>query len=363
MGGAGAAIPACGGDGGVSVAPPTDDSDAGFEASVPDGSADGGPTCGASLVMCGSACVDTQKDPKHCGTCDHACAASEACRSGECHVVCRIGNATVAAGEADPANACARCDPARSTTDWSLDPDGTACGAGKICMNEACTPTCVIDGEVRVADAVNPANACQRCDPATSTTVWSPRPSFKLLVGGTDVTTQGWSIISVPVSDLTSDADVTQITTSTPNGARTSGQLLLSRANAYEAGKPFTIQFEVLVASVDPHNPLDSGAAILGSFSGAAGISTERRQMIYLDEAAIGWADDTQSAAVGVKNTKHVFELSVDIAQVATVSVDGVAKLTRNAFASNGTIAIGDQTNDPNVDSTMRIRSVTRICP
>ncbi|AKU95994.1 hypothetical protein AKJ09_02658 [Labilithrix luteola] len=53
----------------------------------------------------------------------------------------------------------------------------------------------------------------------------------------------------------------------------------------------------------------------------------------------------------------------MDAANVATVSIDGVAKLTRNNYTTNGTIAIGDQTNDPNVDGVMRIKSVTRACP
>jgi hypothetical protein len=53
----------------------------------------------------------------------------------------------------------------------------------------------------------------------------------------------------------------------------------------------------------------------------------------------------------------------VDAAKVATVSIDGVAKLTRNNFTTNGTIAIGDQTNDANIDGAVRIKSVERLCP
>ncbi|WP_373047008.1 hypothetical protein [Vulgatibacter sp.] len=329
------------------------------------GGAGGGLACGGdpSLVECGDDCVDTQVDPRHCGGCGNACAAGEACLEGECQLVCHIGETTVAAGEADPANPCVRCDPARSTSDWSPDPDGTACGTGQICVDAACTPACLIDGEVHAAGLVNPANACEHCEPAASTSAWSVRPSFPLLVGGTDVEAQGWSIISQPVSSLTSEGDATQLVTSTDAGASTGGQLLLSRPHAYEAGEPFTIQFELQVVSVAAHNTLDSAAAILGSFSGSFGNGTERSQMIYLDEGAIGWADDSGSAAVDTTGASHVYELSVDAEGVATFSVDGAALLTRSGFASNGTIAIGDQTNDPNVDGTMRIRSVTRICP
>ena len=85
---------------------------------------------------------------------------------------------------------------------------------------------------------------------------------------------------------------------------------------------------------------------------------------LVLDGAAIGWADDTQSAAFSITDgAYHVYELAVDAAKVATVSIDGVAKLTRTDFTTNGTIAIGDQTNEANVDGAVRIKSVERLCP
>ena len=118
------------------------------------------------------------------------------------------------------------------------------------------------------------------------------------------------------------------------------------------------------VESVNPHNGLDSAAAIMGSFTPPFGAGNDRNQMIYLDSAKVGWADDTQSFAVSVvDNTYHTYELSVDAANVAQVTVDGVPALTRNGFVWNGAIAIGDQTNDLNVDSALRIRSVTKLCP
>jgi hypothetical protein len=108
---------------------------------------------------------------------------------------------------------------------------------------------------------------------------------------------------------------------------------------------------------------LDSAAAILGSFTPQFGAGNDRNQMVYLDPAKIGWADDSQSFAVTVTNSAyHTYELSVDAAGTATVTVDGIPALTRGGFVFNGAVAIGDQTNDPNVDSTLRIRSVTRLC-
>jgi hypothetical protein len=179
-----------------------------------------------------------------------------------------------------------------------------------------------------------------------------------LLAGGTDVAPQGWTIVMQAPAQITYGGDYVHLQTST------SGQLLLSYPGALDLGKPFKLQVVMLVESVDPHNQFDSAAAIMGSFTPPFGAGNDRSQMIYLDSAKIGWADDTQSVAVAIANNAyHTYELSVDAASVAQVTVDGVPALTRNGFVWNGAIAIGDQTNDANVDSALRIRSVTKLCP
>jgi hypothetical protein len=113
---------------------------------------------------------------------------------------------------------------------------------------------------------------------------------------------------------------------------------------------------------VNPHNAFDSAAAILGAFTGPNGTVKEREQMIYLDDAQLGWADDTQAFAVQ-NDQRHTYELSVDAAGVARVTVDGAPALMRSDFVVNGVLAIGDQTNDASVDSALRIFSVTKLCP
>ncbi|WP_338864574.1 hypothetical protein [Myxococcus stipitatus] len=199
--------------------------------------------------------------------------------------------------------------------------------------------------------------------PATSTTQWSARASIPLLVGGQDVTAQGWRVISQAPSTLTNGPDYVRLATSTNPGGRTSGQLLVALTNALDPAQPFKLRVTMQVESVNTHNSLDSAAAIMGSHSGSAGSGTDRAQMIYLDSAKIGWADDTQSAAFPVTDgAYHVYELAVDSAKVATVSIDGVARLTRNNFTTTGTIAIGDQTNDANYDGVMRIKFVEKLC-
>jgi len=204
--------------------------------------------------------------------------------------------------------------------------------------------------DVDAADAADSAPACV------------PVP---LLVGGTDVTTQGWTVSSgsAPYT-LDYGADYVRLGTSTNGGATTGGQVMLSRANTIDSTRPFILRIEMQVESVATHNPYDAAAAIMASFTPPFGVGVQRNQMIFLDAAKIGWADDTQAIDVAVLGNYHTYEFSLDAANVATVKVDGVASmLTRSGFMTNGTIAIGDQTNEKNVDAAMRIRSVTRVCP
>lgn len=190
-----------------------------------------------------------------------------------------------------------------------------------------------------------------------------------LLTGGTDAAAQGWAIVMQGPATLTNVADFVQLQTSTTPGAKVSGQLLLSYPGAVEMGKPFKIQVVMRVDTVNPHNQFDAAAAILGAFTAQTGFGTtvERAQMIYLDPTKIGWADDSPSFPSSpfsvTDGVYHIYELSVDAGGAATVSVDGIHALARNGFTTNGAIAVGDQTNAPNVDSTLRIRSVTRLCP
>lgn len=217
----------------------------------------------------------------------------------------------------------------------------TACGSGKQAAADA-SPA---------ADAPTPGP-----DAATCPT--------KLLTGGADVAAQGWSVVMQPPATLSNGIDYVELQTMT--GTTTSGQLLLTYPGAVEIGKPFRLQVVMRVEAVTPHNQFDAAAAILGSFTPPAGTTAERDQMIYLDSAKIGWADDnpnTPFAFTVADGAYHSYELSVDAGGVATVSVDSTQALTRNGFKTNGTIAVGDQTNDKGIDSTLRIRSVTRLCP
>jgi hypothetical protein len=210
-------------------------------------------------------------------------------------------------------------------------------------------------------DASSAADAA--ADVATPDAATCPRT---LLAGGTDAAAQGWSVVMQPPATLTNGPDYVMLQTSTSNNV--SGQLLLAYPGAVEIGKPFKIQVVMRVDAVTPRNQFDAAAAILGSFTSqtVSGTVAERNQMIYLDSGKIGWADDSPSFPpfpfTVTDSAYHVYELSVDAGGTATVSVDGTQALTRSGFTTNGAIAVGDQTNDANVDSTLRIRSVTKLC-
>lgn len=317
--------------------------------------------CATDRTRCDERCVDLASDRAHCGACDQPCAAGSACISSTCIPTCTIDATPHPAGTVSPTNACERCDPDTSATSWSARPDGTACGEAASCRDARCIPPCSIDGQLYADGTPNPANGCEKCDASVSTTSWSPGYR-QLLVGGRDVVEQGWTIHQAAPSTLSYGADWTELSSSTNPGGRLSGQLLISYPDAVDPATTFHVRAELQVMAVNRHNQLDAGAALLGAFTPPAGNARDRSQMIYLDDNAIGWSDDTGSSPMQViDGAFHVYELIVKADGLATVSVDGALKLTRPGFTTNGRIALGDQTNDPNVDGTLRIRSVA-VC-
>lgn len=183
-----------------------------------------------------------------------------------------------------------------------------------------------------------------------------------LLEGGTDLELQGWSTVTQSPATITYGDTLVQLETTTTSGAFAGGQLLLVLPDAVEL--PFRLEVVMQVETVNPHNQGDSAAAILGSFTPTFGDGPERSQMIYVDADAVGWGDDSASAPLTITDGgDHTYLLEVDESGNAQLSVDGTQVLTRTGYTTNGTIAIGDQTNDANVDSTLRIRSVRLLCP
>lgn len=228
-----------------------------------------------------------------------------------------------------------------------------ACGSG--------ARTAPADGAVPGSDGSVPGGDAG--GPDSETPPDAPACEKRLLIGGTDPVAQGWSVIMQPPATLTSGADYVALHTSTVTGQSSGGQLLLRYAGAVDPAMPFSIEIVMLVEQAAAHNPFDASLAILPSFTGAFGTTVERGQMLYLQSGEIGWADDTDQVTTPVSDgAYHRYVVSIDASGTEQVSVDGHAALMRVGVVRDGAITIGDQSNDPGLDSTVRVRSVTRLC-
>lgn len=214
------------------------------------------------------------------------------------------------------------------------------------------------DDPARAIDAAAGADGAIDA-PASDAPSCAPR---SLLVGGQPVEPQGWTIVQSGAAAVTLAGDATRLTTTTVGGA--GAHLLLTRAGALDPSRPFAISVELQVAAVAAHNPLDAAAAILAGFTPPFGVGAERAQMLYLDAARVGWADDSAQHAVAVTDGRaHTVRLDYDGAGVMQVRFDGALALTRAGFVPGDTLAIGDQSNDPGLEATVDVRAVTELCP
>ena len=167
-----------------------------------------GDTCNAS-----GACVGSDRDCTDALSC-----TSDACDEDRDQCVnalqadfCAIDGACFPNGTTNPLNECETCDAATSTTAWSprtgvtcddgafctindtCDSTGTCvadpnpCDDGNTCTADTCNEatdtcesattanSCLIDSTCYAEDVVNPANQCQSCQPAVTTSAWTSR--------------------------------------------------------------------------------------------------------------------------------------------------------------------------------------------
>lgn len=114
-------------------------------------------TCVKGTCMCGAG-------PACSGTSDTC--SKGACRCGQgapCTPphVCQAGKCITCSKDAD-------CDDKLSCTKDTC--------SGGACSSAIMSGSCLIAKACRASGAINPADKCQRCDPATSATAWSPVP-------------------------------------------------------------------------------------------------------------------------------------------------------------------------------------------
>ncbi|HUB08746.1 MAG TPA: hypothetical protein VMB50_17190 [Myxococcales bacterium] len=101
------------------------------------------------------------------------CGGTELCYGGVCSDGCEINGTFETSTQVDPANACEECEPAQSNSSWTTLDDGTSCDAGLICSNGSCAAACDIGGTIVAAGDVNLTNACEQCIPSQSTSGWT----------------------------------------------------------------------------------------------------------------------------------------------------------------------------------------------
>jgi Stigma-specific protein, Stig1 len=92
---------------------------------------DGQASCPPTSTVCDGVCVDTTSNVQHCGTCQGACKAGEACNAGTCEIACPGGQ--VACGGlcyqlSNDLQHCGSCT--------------VACKPGEVCGNGLCTSNC-----------------------------------------------------------------------------------------------------------------------------------------------------------------------------------------------------------------------------
>ena len=106
-----------------------------------------------------------------------SCGSGHVCNAGLCGTGCWVNGTLYTSGAVNPANACQTCQPGISDTAWSDTAKGASCGAGQVCSFAGCQSGCWIDGSLYSSGAAKPGNPCQTCQPAVSVTAWADSAS------------------------------------------------------------------------------------------------------------------------------------------------------------------------------------------
>jgi len=239
-----------------------------------------------------------------------------------------------------------------------LAPEGAPCGDGlRPCpTGQMCNPA-----DNRCYDDPQPG---VDAPPRDSTSVDAPSSSAcvprRLLTGGTDVTAQGWTIERSGAGTITYSPGLTTLTTTA--NAR---QLIVLRG-AFPPDR-WALQITGELVATGGCTPNNAAAAFMASFHDPSGDATDYARMLCVAESNIAWGDGTSSLMVAFNSvgTIKLERTTTTIAGIkATVqATNGQASITAGPFTSNGAVAIGDQSTEPGLDSTMRIVSVDLMCP
>ena len=177
---------------------------------------------------------------------------------------------------------------------------------------------------------------------------------------------QGWLSIST-VTPLDVGANESTLTLNTIEVLRKIDQLpgkavvWFYKEVPFDFKSGFSIEFTLRVHKVEkPHNFLDAGIMFYGSTIDPSSNFTggPRNQMLFFDEDAIGWGDETEKFEMDTTDSFHTYTLTVDDHGVAKVYVDGVLRLKRKKWEGIPRIGFGDMTNDLGVNGKFSIGDI-----
>ncbi len=112
---------------------------------------DGACTSGDATVVCRSGACSVTDVCEPNGGCEvnADCSAGNVCSSNACVSGCSINGTFYGPGVANPANSCQVCSPATSTSAWSNEPNGTTCGLGGVCSSGTCQTQVAVPNVVK----------------------------------------------------------------------------------------------------------------------------------------------------------------------------------------------------------------------
>jgi hypothetical protein len=236
-------------------------------------------------------------------------------------------------------------------------PEGAPCGEG--------LRTCPTDQTCNLAD--------HRCyfDPRPGTDASTPggdgslaidAPAGacaprRLLTGGQPVEAQGWTIERAGASTVTYGGGMTTLTTT--GDAR---QLIVLR-NAFPPAQ-WALTITAQVVQSGGCAPSHAAAAFMAGFHEPVGDAADRARMLCASESSTAWGDGSVSVGATLATLGQLrLERTASGLRAVVLSASGMGTLSSGGFTSNGTIAIGDQTTNAGLDSTIKIVSVDLMCP
>ena len=136
-------------------------------------------------VACPCATSADCDDQRDCT--DDVCTPQKTCQNILRPGHCLIDGACIHEGDLDPGDVCRSCKSGIATLDWTAAADGSACTSdghsctadvcrGGFCRHEVGPASCFIGGTCFAADAPNPTQGCQTCQPAFGQDTWTALP-------------------------------------------------------------------------------------------------------------------------------------------------------------------------------------------